>query len=150
MTAIGLVLGLLLATQDPPAEAQAPSRPSLAEQARAERQATLARRKAAQSKKDQARAQRRAEAAKREADLRDYEMKMAPIVARQQIEMAKLQAARERNAIQAQGLSNLQAIEAQRLANENYYYQLRYLESLRPIQVLVGPTGPVSPTTINR
>jgi hypothetical protein len=114
----------------PTAKAAIPS-----ERARAEREATIAKRRAA-------RALRRADAAKKEADLRDYERKMAPIVANQQIEMARIRAQQQQNEMTQQALMNLQAIEAARLANERYAMQLRYWESQQPIRVIIDPRQP--------
>jgi hypothetical protein len=144
MTMTSLVFCLALVAQEPargpatapPAAAAAPGASS-----RAERAALIAKRKAARQEKARSQALRRAAADRQEAQRRDEELKMAPLVANQ-IELARLRAQERQNAITGQALMNLQAIEAARLANERYAVGLQYWESQQPIRVIIDPQRP--------
>ena len=118
MTMTSLVFCLALVAQDPardPAAAPPAAAAAAGAGSRAERAALIARRKASRQEKARAQALRRAAADRQEAQRRDEELKMAPLVANQ-IELARLQAQEQQNAITGQALMNLQSIEAARLA----------------------------------
>src|SRR3954454_23204012 len=142
MVATALILSAALAVQAPaavPKEGEAPAARAMspAERARIEREALIAKRKAGRLGKAQAQATRRGRAAEEEAKLRDYEMKMAPIVAAQQVEMAKIRSQEQQAAFQQQAIMNAQQMQAARLAQENYRLQLEYWRSQRPVQVII-------------
>jgi len=144
MIATALVLSTSLLAQAPaavPKENDAPATRAIspAERARQEREVTLARRRAERLSKAQAQAAQRARAAQEEARIRDYELKMAPIVAAQQVEMAKIRAQEQQAALNQQAVMNAQQYQAARLAQENYRIQLEYWRSLQPIQVIIKP-----------
>lgn len=148
MTALILSSTLLLMTQNPAAKTQdAPAvkllspaeleKLSPADRAQYERARTIARRKAAQQAKNQAQAARRVRAAEDEAKLREYELKMAPIIAAKQVEMAKVQAQEAQAAAQRQAAINAQQYQAARLAQENDRIAIEYWRAQQPIQVIL-------------
>src|SRR4051812_517866 len=144
MVATALILSTALLAQTPaavPKENDAPATKvmSPAERARYERESLIAKRKAERLSKAQAQATRRTRAAQEEAKLRDYELKMAPIMAAQQVEMAKVRSQDQQAAFNQQAIMNAQQYQAARLAQENYRLQLEYWRSQQPIQVIIKP-----------
>jgi hypothetical protein len=144
MIASALILSTALLVQTPaavPKENDAPATKVMtpAERARYERESLIARRKAERQSKAQAQAARRARSAEEEAKIRDYELKMAPIMAAQQVEMAKIRSQDQQAAFNQQAIMNAQQYQAARIAQENYRLQLEYWRSQQPIQVIIKP-----------
>jgi hypothetical protein len=144
MLATALILSTALLVQTPaavPEENDAPATTVMnpAERARHERESLIAKRKAERLGKAQAQAARRARAAQEEAKIRDYELKLAPIMAAQQVEMAKIRSQDQQAALNQQAIMNAQQYQAARLAQENYRLQLEYWRSQQPIQVIIKP-----------
>jgi hypothetical protein len=108
-----------------------------AERAQQDRGSSTAKKPVVRSKKAQFQAAERARAAREEAMMRDYELKMAPIIAAQQVEMARIQAQQEQAAIQQQ-------FQQQRIALENQRLQLEYWRSQQPVNVIIR-TEPIRP-----
>jgi hypothetical protein len=144
MVATALILSSALLAQAPAASPKKNAAPaagamSPAERARHEREALIARRKAEKLGKAQAQSARRDRAAQQEAKIRDYEVKMAPIMAAQEVEMARIRSQDQQAALNQQALVNAQQYQAARLAQENYRLQLEYWRSQQPLQVIIKP-----------
>src|SRR4051794_27749817 len=113
MIATALILSTAVLVQAPaavPKENDAPATKVMtpAERARYERETLIARRKAERLSKAQAQGGRRARAAEEEAKFREYELKMAPIMAAQQVEMAKIRSQDQQAAFNQQAIMNAQ------------------------------------------
>jgi hypothetical protein len=140
-----ILLAALLGQAQAPAAApkgnDAPATRAMTPEERAQyvRETSIAKRKAERQKKAQFQAAQRARAAQQEAMMRDYELKMAPIVAAQQIEMARLRLQEQQAAFNQQAIVNAQQFQAARLAQENQRLQLQYWQSQQPIQVIIKP-----------
>src|SRR4051794_5660686 len=117
MIATALILSTALLAQAPAGVPKGNDTPatkemSLAERARHEREALIAKRKAERLGKAQTQAARRDRAAQEEAKLRDYEMKMAPILAAQQVETSRIRSQEQQAALQRQAIMNAQQYQA--------------------------------------